>query len=44
MIIHTATVWAERNFDTPVDTLVDHNIYAWLGLHQWLGAHCKTEG
>lgn len=42
MIIHTATVWTERNFDTPVDTLVDHNIYAWLGLHQWLSQHSPS--
>lgn len=39
MVIHTATVWAERDFDTPIDTLVDHNIYAWQGLHQWLLQH-----
>lgn len=44
MIIHTATVWAERAFDTPIDTLVDHNIYAWLGLHQWLSQHSPAPG
>lgn len=42
MIIHTATVWVERGFDTPVDTLVDHNIYAWAGLHHWLSAHSEV--
>ncbi len=39
MIIHTSTLWMSRQFDWPVDTLVDHNIYAWAGLHQWLSAH-----
>jgi AcrR family transcriptional regulator len=38
MVIHTATVWSQRQFDTPVDILVDHNIYAWSGLHQWLSS------
>ena len=37
-VIHSATVWAHRQFDTPVDILVDHNIYAWSGLHQWLSS------
>ena len=36
MIIHTASVWTQRDFDTPIETLVDHNAYAWIGLHQWL--------
>lgn len=36
MVIHTASVWTERQFDTPVETLVDHTAYAWVGLHQWL--------
>jgi AcrR family transcriptional regulator len=39
MIIHTATLWMDRQFDWPVETLVDHNLYAWSGLHQWLRAH-----
>jgi len=36
LIIHTASVWMQRGFDTPIDTLVDHTAYAWLGLHHWL--------
>lgn len=36
MVIHTASVWAQRKFDTPVDTLVDHTSFGWLGLHHWL--------
>lgn len=43
MVIHTATVWTQRGFDTPIDLLVDHNVYAWMGLHQWLKAHDKLE-
>lgn len=39
MVIHTGSVWAQRRFDTPVDVLVDHNVYAWMGLHQWLSAN-----
>jgi len=39
MVIHTATVWTQRGFDTPIDVLVDHNVYAWMGLHQWLSAN-----
>lgn len=36
MVVHTASVWYERGFDVPIDVLIDHNIYAWMGLHQWL--------
>jgi AcrR family transcriptional regulator len=43
MVIHTASVWAQRGFDTPIESLVDHNVYAWIGLHQWLSAHNKLE-
>jgi AcrR family transcriptional regulator len=43
MVIHTASVWSQRGFDTPIDVLVDHNVYAWMGLHQWLSAHNKLE-
>jgi AcrR family transcriptional regulator len=42
MIIHTATLWMDRQFDWPVETLVDHNLYAWSGLHQWLRQHNPT--
>ena len=43
MVIHTASVWAQRGFDTPIESLVDHNVYAWIGLHHWLSAHDKLE-
>lgn len=39
LIIHTATMWMSRGFDWPVDTMVDHTAYAWIGLHRWLEAH-----
>jgi AcrR family transcriptional regulator len=38
LIIHSASVWVQRKFDTPIDTLVDHTSFSWLGLHQWLAA------
>jgi AcrR family transcriptional regulator len=41
MIIHTATLWMDRQFDWPVDTMVEHNLYAWSGLHQWLAQHSQ---
>lgn len=36
LIIHSASVWVQRKFDTPVDSLVDHTSFSWLGLHHWL--------
>jgi AcrR family transcriptional regulator len=36
LIIHSASVWVQRRFDTPVETLVDHTSFSWLGLHHWL--------
>jgi AcrR family transcriptional regulator len=39
MVIHTASVWTQRRFDTPVDQLVEHTAYAWDGLHHWLSRH-----
>lgn len=35
-VTYVAAVWALQNFDTPVDHLVDHASYAWMGLHHWL--------
>ncbi|MEY4763940.1 MAG: hypothetical protein RI907_613 [Pseudomonadota bacterium] len=43
MIIHTSTLWVSREFDWPVEKMVDHNIYAWHGLHQWLAALNQAE-
>ncbi len=39
LVIHTASVWAQRGFDTPVEQLVEHTAYAWDGLHHWLSRH-----
>lgn len=38
LIIHSASVWVQRKFDTPIDALVDHTSFSWLGLHHWLSA------
>lgn len=35
-VTYVATVWAMQKFDTPVEHLVDHASYAWMGLHHWL--------
>ncbi|MEY2840663.1 MAG: hypothetical protein RJB60_2962 [Pseudomonadota bacterium] len=36
MVIHTATIWAARGFSASMDQIIDHNLYAWRGLHGWL--------
>lgn len=41
LIIHTATLWAERGFDTPVDKVLDHIMFAWKGLAMWLAENNK---
>lgn len=38
LVIHTASVWARRDFDTPVDAMVNNTVYGWAGLHQWLAS------
>ena len=35
-VTYIAIVWTLQKFDTPVEQLVDHASYAWMGLHQWL--------
>jgi AcrR family transcriptional regulator len=35
-VTYIAAVWTLQNFDTPVEHLVDHASYAWMGLHHWL--------
>jgi AcrR family transcriptional regulator len=42
MVVHTASIWTERKFETPIEVLVDHNAYAWAGLHQWLSSQGTT--
>lgn len=36
MIIGTAMRWIERGFSDPIDTVVDHTHYAWMGLDNWM--------
>ena len=36
MITSTAMRWIERQFADPIDTVVDHTHYAWMGLDSWL--------
>lgn len=38
LVIHTASVWAQHGFVTPVDSMVNHTAYGWAGLHQWLSS------
>lgn len=42
LIIHSASVWVQRKFDTPIDALVDHTSFSWLGLHHWLATQNGT--
>lgn len=42
MVSHTTMLWIERGFDLPVETLIDHNLYAWTGLDQWLSSANAT--
>ena len=36
MAIQVAKVWANQGFKQPIDELVDYNLFAWRGLHDWL--------
>ena len=36
MITNTAMRWIERDFADPIDTVVDHTHYAWIGLDNWM--------
>ncbi len=35
-VTYVAAMWTLQKFDTPVEHLVDHASYAWIGLHHWL--------
>lgn len=41
LIVHTATLWAEKGFETPVEKVLDHILYAWGGLAMWLAQNNK---
>lgn len=36
MVTHNCMLWAEREFSDPIETVVDHCFYAWIGLASWL--------
>lgn len=36
MITNTAMRWIERDFSDPIETVVDHAHYAWIGLDNWM--------
>lgn len=36
MITHTCMLWVERNFADPIETVVEHSFYFWMGLDRWL--------
>ena len=38
MIVNTAMRWMERDFSEPIETVVDHAYYAWVGLDSWMQA------
>lgn len=35
-VTYIAIVWTLQKFDTPIEQLVDHAAYGWMGFHQWL--------
>jgi AcrR family transcriptional regulator len=41
-VTYIGSVWTVQKFDTPVEQLVDHLIYTWVGLHQWLADYNAT--
>lgn len=36
MTTHICMLWAERHFSDPIETVVDHAFYFWIGLDRWL--------
>lgn len=36
MITHTVMLWIERHFSDPIETVVDHTYFAWIGFDQWM--------
>lgn len=35
MIVQTCIAWVDDDFKDPIDTVVEHNVYAWRGLDRW---------
>jgi hypothetical protein len=36
ILIHTTTIWAAKGFAMPMESVLDHQMYAWRGLQGWL--------
>ena len=36
MLTHNTMLWIEREFSDPIDTVVDHTHFAWVGLDNWM--------
>ncbi|MBH1986638.1 MAG: TetR/AcrR family transcriptional regulator [Burkholderiales bacterium] len=36
MAVQVGSVWARDGFEQPLQELLDHNLYAWRGLDQWV--------
>jgi len=36
IVIHTTTIWAAKGFAMPMESVLDHQMYAWRGLQGWL--------
>jgi AcrR family transcriptional regulator len=43
LIIQVGSVWVNRGFDTSVDLVAEHVVYAWRGLHLWLDEEAKAK-
>jgi hypothetical protein len=41
LIIQVSTAWVRRGFATPIDTVLDHIMYAYMGLGGWLSEQNK---
>lgn len=41
MAVHTAISWARTGFAAEVESVLDHNMYAWAGLNHWMKATHK---
>jgi AcrR family transcriptional regulator len=41
LIIQVSTAWVHRGFATPIDTVLDHIMYAYMGLGVWMSEHNK---
>jgi hypothetical protein len=36
MTVQVGTAWAAGGMQTPVEEVLDHNLYAWRGLQAWI--------